>query len=157
MSDNLKRYRAISAGLKQFFPKRLTPRQAQHFQVMAAMINGIVGSRKVQLPAIADKFPSSVQRESRIKRLSRWLQNDAIELEIYFAPFAEVLLSGLASQPLVLVIDGSSVGRGCQCLMVSVVYRNRALPLGWVGLCLKVKRGIAVRRDIWKCCNRSIP
>ena len=53
MSDNLKRYRAISAGLKQFFPKRLTPRQAQHFQVMAAMINGIVGSRKVQLSAKA--------------------------------------------------------------------------------------------------------
>ena len=132
MSDNLKRYRAISAGLKQFFPGRLTPRQAQHFQVMAGMINGIVGSRKVQLPAMADKFPSSAQRESRIKRFSRWLQNDAIQMDIYFAPFAEALLAGLADQALVLVIDGSSVGCGCQCLMLSVVYRNRALPLGWI-------------------------
>jgi len=32
----------------------------------------------------------------------------------------------------VLVIDGSTVGRGCQCLMVSVVYGKRALPLGWL-------------------------
>lgn len=132
MSDNLKRYRAISAGLKQLFPKRLSPRQAQHFQVMAAMINGIVGSRKVQLPAIADKFPTTTQRESRIKRFARWLQNDAIVVDSYFAPFAEALLAGLAHQPLVLVIDGSSVGRGCQCLMLSVVYRKRALPLGWI-------------------------
>lgn len=132
MSDNLKRYRAISAGLKQFFPRQITPRQAQHFQVMAAMISGIVGSRKVQLPAIADKFPSSAQRESRIKCLKRWLQNEAIEVESYFAPFAEALLAGLAHQPLVLVIDGSMIGRGCQCLMLSVVYRNRALPLGWI-------------------------
>lgn len=132
MSDNLKRYRAISAGLKQFFPGRLTPRQAQHFQVMAGMINGIVGSRKVQLPAMADKLPSSAQRESRIKRFKRWLQNDAIKLDTYFAPFTKALLAGLAHQPLVLVIDGSSVGRDCQCLMLSVVYRNRALPLGWI-------------------------
>jgi len=132
MSDNLKRYRAISAGLKQFFPRRLTPRQAQHFQVMAAMINGIGGSRRMQLPAMADKFPCSAQRASRVKRFTRWLQNDAIELDIYFAPFAEGLLAGLAHQPLVLVIDGSSVGRGCQCLMLSVVYRNRALPFGWI-------------------------
>jgi hypothetical protein len=132
MSDNLKRYRAISAGLKQFFPNRLSPRQAQRFQVLAAMINGIVGSRTVQLSAIANKFPAPTQRESRIKRLSRWLQNEAIEQTAYFAPFAAGLLAGLAHQPLVLVIDGSPIGRGCQCLMVSVVYRNRALPLGWV-------------------------
>jgi len=45
MSDNLKRYRAICEGLKRFFPKQLTPRQWQHFRVMAAMINGIVGPR----------------------------------------------------------------------------------------------------------------
>jgi hypothetical protein len=58
---------------------------------MAAMINGIVGIRKVQLPAMADKFPSRAQRESRIKRFSRWLQNDTIEGETYFAPFAKAL------------------------------------------------------------------
>lgn len=132
MSDNLKRYRAICTGLKQFFPNPLTPRQWQHFRVMAAMINGIVGSRHVQTPKMADKFPTRVDRESRIKRFTRWLQNETITQQHYFAPFARVLLVALASQPLVLVIDGSAVGRGCQCLMLSVVYRNRALPIGWI-------------------------
>jgi len=132
MSDNLKRYRAICDGLKQFFPKQLTPRQWQHFRVMAAMINGVVGSRHVHLPKLADKFPSRADRESRIKRFARWLQNADVTQASYFAPFAEALLVGLAARPLMLVIDGSTVGRGCQCLMVSVVYRNRALPLGWL-------------------------
>ena len=132
MSDNPKRYRAICDGLMQFFPKQLTPRQWQHFRVMAAMINGIVGSRHVHLPKMADKFPSKADRESRIKRFARWVQNETILHESYFAPFAEALLAALAMHPLVLVIDGSSVGRGCQCLMLSVVYRHRALPLGWI-------------------------
>jgi hypothetical protein len=132
MSDNLKRYRAICNGLKQFFPDQLTPRQWQHFRVMAAMINGIVGSRHVQLPKMADKFPSKAERESRIKRFARWVQNESITQQSYFAPFAEALLSALATQPLVLVIDGSAIGKGCQCLMISVVYRNRALPIGWI-------------------------
>lgn len=132
MSDNLKRYRAICNGLKQFFPEQLTPRQWQHFRVMSALINGIVGSRHSHLPKLADKFPSQAHRESRIKRFARWLQNDEVTQVSYFAPFAQALLAGLAAQPLVLVIDGSNVGRGCQCLMVSVVYGNRALPLGWI-------------------------
>jgi hypothetical protein len=132
MSDNLKRYRAICKGLAQCFRKRLTPRQWQHFRVMAAMINGIVGSRHVHLPKVADKFPTPADRESRIKRFVRWLQNAEVTQASYFAPFAEALLVGLAAQARVLVIDASAVGRGCQCLMVSVVYRNRALSIGWI-------------------------
>lgn len=34
--------------------------------------------------------------------------------------------------PLVFVIDGRTVGRGCRCLMLSVLYHRRALPLVWV-------------------------
>jgi len=35
-------------------------------------------------------------------------------------------------QTLVLVIDGSVVGRGGVALMVHVVYKGRALPLAWL-------------------------
>jgi len=31
-----------------------------------------------------------------------------------------------------LVMDGSPVGRGCRTLMLSVVYKKRALPLAWL-------------------------
>jgi len=41
------------------------------------------------------------------------------------------LLSPRALQTLVLVMDGSVVGRGCNALMLHVVYQGRALPLAW--------------------------
>jgi hypothetical protein len=132
MNDNLKRYRAIMKGLKQLYPHPMSGRQMQHMQVLAALINGIVGSGQSQLPAIANKMPGTVQRESRITRLRRWLKNEQITTATYFAPFAQALLAGLATEPLVLVIDGSQLGRGCMGLMVSVVYQGRALPIGWL-------------------------
>src|SRR5207247_1304193 len=50
---------------------------------------------------------------------------------VYFLPYADVLLRHLALQTVVLVMDGSSVGRGCTALMIHVVYKGRALPLAW--------------------------
>jgi hypothetical protein len=50
----------------------------------------------------------------------------------YFLPYAERLLTCLALETLVLVIDGSVVGRGGVALMVHVVYKGRALPLAWL-------------------------
>ena len=38
----------------------------------------------------------------------------------------------LALQTLVLVMDGSVVGRGCVALMLHVVYKGRALPIAWL-------------------------
>jgi len=36
-----------------------------------------------------------------------------------------------ASGELEIIIDGSTVGKGCMCLMFSVVYQGRAIPLVW--------------------------
>jgi hypothetical protein len=132
MSDNLKRYRAIKDALKQLYPQEPQGQQARHLQTLAALISGIVGSQRVNLPAMARKVPDGARRESRVKRFSRWLKNDRIEGGVYFMPFAEALIAGLAHQALVLVIDGSDVGRGCITLMVSVLYKKRALPLAWL-------------------------
>ena len=50
---------------------------------------------------------------------------------MYFLPYAEVLLRHLALQTLVLIMDGSGVGRGWAALMIHVVSKGRALPLAW--------------------------
>jgi hypothetical protein len=49
----------------------------------------------------------------------------------FFLPYAAMLLHQLSLETLVLVMDGSSVGRGCCALMIHVVYKGRALPLAW--------------------------
>jgi hypothetical protein len=98
---------------------------------LAALISGIVGSKSTQLPHIATKVPDGTKLESRVKRFARWCDNAHILEEMYFLPYADVLLRHLALQTVVLVMDGSGVGRGCTALMIHVVYKGRALPLAW--------------------------
>lgn len=133
MGDNHRVYRRIRESLRQIYPKRMTGRQARHMNTLAGMVSGIVRSGKSQLKAMAKKAPDQSKVESRLKRFSRYLQNDSIDAESYFLPFITELLVGLANcGPLVLAIDGSEVGRNCLALVVSVIYQKRALPLVWV-------------------------
>jgi Transposase DDE domain len=131
MSDNLRRYRAIRAALLQGYPGQPTGTTARHLTTLAALISGIVGSKSTQLPHIAAKVPDGTKPESRVKRFARWCDNAHILEEMYFLPYADVLLRHLAVQTVVLVMDGSGVGRGCSALMIHVVYKGRALPLAW--------------------------
>ena len=136
MSDNLRQYRAIWEALRQGYPGEPQGQCARHLTTLAALISGIVASKSTQLPKIAAKVPEGSKPESRVKRFARWVGNAHITPERSFVPYAEVLLAHLACQTLVLVIDGSVVGRGCVALMIHVVYKGRALPLAWV-----VRRG----------------
>ena len=131
MSDNLRRYRAIRDALTQAYPAQPTGNVARHLHTLAALISGIVGSKSTQLPTIATKVPDGTKPESRVKRFARWIDNERILEEMYFLPYAERLLTHLALETLVLVMDGSVVGRGCAALMIHVIYKGRALPLAW--------------------------
>jgi hypothetical protein len=131
MSDNLRRYHAIREALTQGYPGQPSSTVARHLITLAALISGIVGSKSPQLPHIAAKVPNGTKPDSRVTRFARWCDNAHILEEVYFLPYADVLLRHLALQTLVLVMDGSGVGRGCTALMIHVVYKGRALPLAW--------------------------
>jgi len=131
MSDNLRRYRAIRDALTHAYPAPPTGHFARHLHTLAALISGIVGGKSTQLPTIATKVPDGTKPESRVKRFTRGLDNERILEEVYFLPYAALLLTHLALETLVVVMDGSVVGRGCLALMIHVVYKGRALPLAW--------------------------
>jgi hypothetical protein len=131
MSDNLRQYRAIREALRQAYPSEPHGRCARHLTTLAALISGIVASKSTQLPKVAAKVPDGAKPESRVKRFTRWLDNERILEEVYFLPYAEILLAHLALETLVLVMDGSVVGCGCVALMIHVIYKGRALPLAW--------------------------
>jgi hypothetical protein len=88
---------------------------------LAALISGIVASQRTQLPHMAAKVPDGTKPESRVKRFARWIRNDHLTAEGYCIPSAKLLVRHLALQTLILVIDGSVVGRGGVALMIHVV------------------------------------
>lgn len=139
MSDSIRTYKAIRNGLNRLYPKQPQGNIARRLNVLAALISGIVESRRVNLPQIADKVADENKPESRIKQFYRWITNEGIDAELYFLPFVTPLLAALAQTTLFVVMDGSVVGRGCITLMASVVYKGRALPIAWI--VVKGKKG----------------
>ena len=132
MSDNRRVYRRIKQGLLQLYPKQLTGNQARHLNTLTGMMTGIVQGKRCHFETMAAKAPDQSKTASRVKRFSRYTQNEGIEPETYFIPFVEELVAGLAQRgTLVVVMDGSEVGRNCLALVVSLVYQGRALPLAW--------------------------
>lgn len=129
MSDNHRRYSSIRSALSQMFIEKPKGYSAKQLNILAGLISGIVGSRRTNYPQIASKIPDRTKPESRVKRISRFINEVDENREIHQMPFAGLLLSNLSDRSLVLVMDGSEVGRGCLALMLSVLYRGRALPI----------------------------
>jgi hypothetical protein len=133
MSDNRQVYRRIKKGLLQLYPKQLRGNQARHLNTLTGMMTGIVQSKRCHFETMAAKTPGTSKVSSRSKRFSRYTQNEGIDQETYYMPFIRELIVSLAQRgTLVVVMDGSEVGRGCLALVVSMVYKGRALPLAWM-------------------------
>jgi hypothetical protein len=99
----------------------------------AWLLTGIYQSRSVHLSKIAGKIPGSAKLVSLTRRLSRFLDNPAIQVRQWYEPVAYGLLDYVAqtSGEIRLIADGTKVGFGHQLLMVAVAWRGRAIPLAW--------------------------
>ena len=139
MSDNIRRYKAIRNTLNHLYPEQPKGNVSRQLNTLAALISGIVGSKRSNLPAIADKVADGNKPESRVKRYYRWIANDTVDARMYFLPFARMLLTNLAQSVLFMPMDSSLAGRGCVTLLISVIYKKRALPVAWI--VVKGKKG----------------
>ena len=133
MSDNRRVYRTIRDAIMQLYPVQPKGDTVRKLTTLAALVSGIVLGKTCQLPTIARKAPDRAKADSRVKRYTRWIQNERVDHEAHYFPFVEELLYRLAAtRELVFVIDGSEVGQGCITLMISLLYGKRALPITWL-------------------------
>lgn len=128
MTDKMKVYTKVMQKLKKMMP---TVPQNQ-MVTLAMMVSGIVLSRKAQLSVMSLEIPHPAKPASLEKRFHRFVKNERFDAQVCYLPFAHLILSHLADKPLILAMDGSTVGRGCMTLMVGVIYRQRAIPLAWI-------------------------
>ena len=65
--------------------------------------------------------------------MSLFLANSAIDVLGWYKPIAKVWLQSQFERvgEIRLIVDGTKVGFGHQLLMVSLAYRNRAVPIVW--------------------------
>lgn len=139
MCDNNIRLKAIRKTLNRLFgfPEG---NQARRLNILSLMINGIIASGHVSLPRIAKHECKNTDAESKVKQKSRFLQNVHVTFDAFYLPYITPFLKGLSNRSeLVFSMDGSTIGRGCMCLMISVKYKKRAIPVVW--LVVKGKKG----------------
>lgn len=128
MTDRYRVYTKVLKVLKEM----LTLSHPGHVLTLAMLIAGIVTGRNAQLSSVSAETATKAKDKSTEMRLRRWVKHRSIEADVVYMPFAKQILEALSAVPIILVMDGSQVGRGCMVLMVSVLYQKRALPLCWI-------------------------
>ena len=97
------------------------------------LLVGIHQSRSVTLSLIAGKIPGTAKRLSTVRRLSRFLDNPALQVRSWYEPIARQWLDAQFQHvgEIRLLVDGTKVGFGHQLLIVCLSYRKRAIPIAW--------------------------
>jgi hypothetical protein len=131
MSDCRATYRKVKEFVEFLHPDELTGNLHRNMNTLTAMITGIIIGKETQLPQIAANVPEDIKLPSTEKRFKRLLINENVTEQTYFLPFVQSVLINLGLEEMVLAIDGSLVGRGSICLMISLIYKRRALPLAF--------------------------
>ena len=99
---------------------------------LAWFLTGIFHSRSVHTSKVANKMPGQAKKVSRTRRLSRFLNNDAVRVREWYQPTAIKLLQAAAQTGTIrLIIDATKVAQNHQLLMVSLAHRRRSLPIVW--------------------------
>lgn len=101
--------------------------------VLACLISALTKSERASLKSIGEQMEDKTDLESRIKKAKRWLNNKWTDTTSHFIPYIKpIIRTFLRTKKIVLAIDGSTMGNGCMCLMVSIIWRNRAIPICWI-------------------------
>ena len=122
-------YRTWIQQICELRPKqRIT--QVQNF---VWLLVGIYHSHSVNLSRIAGKVIGAAKNVSTVRRLSRFLANQAMDVRSWYKPIAKTWLRSQFERvgEIRLIVDGTKVGFGHQLLMVSLAYRCRAVPIAW--------------------------
>ena len=122
-------YHIVMDAMRQLRPdERIT-----RLRVSVWIIVGIYLKQAVHLRKIAGKIPGRATTNSKIRRVSRFLDNPKVNVREWYEPQARALLEAAAEArgEVRLLVDGTKVSFGHQLLMVAVAYRRRALPIAW--------------------------
>jgi hypothetical protein len=97
------------------------------------LLVGIYLSRSVCLSRVAGKVPGKAKLTSITRRLSRLLDNPAVQVRTWYEPIARQWLEAQFRNigEIHLIVDGTKVGGGHQLLIVALAYRKRAIPIAW--------------------------
>ncbi|MEL6944287.1 MAG: hypothetical protein AAFO82_16620, partial [Bacteroidota bacterium] len=126
-------YKSIKKFVFNLYTGKLDGYRAGRAKKLVQMIYSIIRSKSCNLSKIASKIKGLQKFASKIKGVKCWLMHPKNTYDEHYEVFAKALLEAISRQgELIFAIDGSVMGEGCICLMVSVLFNGRALPICWI-------------------------
>jgi hypothetical protein len=101
---------------------------------LADIAASVLTCRSVNTSELANVLPRLVKSaEENYRYINRWLSNSKISPIKVMKGFIPELLQALTSngQVAILMLDQSQIGKGFECLMVSLRFGQRAIPVAW--------------------------
>lgn len=103
---------------------------------LSGLVNGMVRKGSSHLVDLGSGIPENIDANSKTTAAKRFISNKWTDVETHFLPFLQAFLRGVLmltnlKEGIVLVIDGSQTGKNNATLMISLVWRNRAIPICW--------------------------
>jgi hypothetical protein len=95
-------------------------------------ILGLILSESVHLGRWGLCRPGTTKASSRERQSSRWLHNDRIRSMLVYRPLIEKVLHKWAGETIYLALDTSQLWNRFVIIRLALVYRGRALPVGWI-------------------------
>ena len=103
-----------------------------HLHVLAGMVVGLLSEGSVNLTSWIYSVESKARyAQSTQPRFQRWLHNPRIKVARLYSPLIEATLAGWQDEVLYLSLDTSCLWNQYCIIRISVVYRGRAVPVGW--------------------------
>ena len=108
----------------------------KRIKLLSGLVTGMISKGNSSLPDIGSGLPQDIYANSKTDAAKRFVSNKWIDYETHFLPFLLPFLRSIIflipfSEGIRLVIDGSDVGKKNGVLMVSIVWKNRGIPICW--------------------------
>ena len=134
-------YGKVLQKLLSLYPKGLKGHPLKRVKKLAGLICGMIRKKRSSMSAVGSGLPQRIAAYSKEKACKDFLDNDWNNYETHYLPYIQHCLPLFIahmnqSSPIYIAIDGSQMGNHHIALMISMVYRNRSIPLFWT-----VKKG----------------
>lgn len=104
----------------------------RHLHTLSWMIVGLLKSKTINLPEWAAFVDSRAKfAQSTVRRFSRWLHNEHIEVNKLYAPIIQTSLISWQKAVVYIALDTSMLWDEFCHIRLSIIYRGRAVPLVW--------------------------
>lgn len=130
-------YSKINRVLLSTFEQPPQGHALKRIQTLSGLIAGMIKKGDSHMPAIGSGLCKDIDANSKTIAATRFIDSKWVDYETHYLPFLTSFLMGMIQTyfsklgEIILAIDGSQMGKDNAALMVSIVWRRRAIPICW--------------------------